>query len=287
MQVTYLGPMGTTFSDLAWQQFAKLFLLPQLSDSNFIQSGGNDHTLGVVTKHGGYGVIPMETLFKGRISQSAESFIGQLSGDVATPPPIHVLAGIEMPISFCLMAKPGVTLEMIEKIHGHEEGIRVCRNHVDEIAEAEAVESNGAAAKMVAESGCTEHFAAIGPACAARRFGLDILIDEFEDAPARTTFLLVGPEKVSPRMGVNNRLIIVFRLSDTAGTLVAALYSFSSEGINMRQIHSMFVGDGLYDFFVEVDISQYQIGRLKHVKERLDYCTTKYLFFGPYEVVSV
>jgi hypothetical protein len=79
--ITFLGPVGATFSHDAYTLLSEIYLVPQLeigAYSNCIPASANGEILGLIARHGGYGTIAMETLAEGRVAEPLESFIDLL-----------------------------------------------------------------------------------------------------------------------------------------------------------------------------------------------------------------
>ena len=292
MKVTFLGPLGTTFSHQAYEQFRKSFTdLPEVTEENYVQSPENNQTLELVMSHGGYGVIPVETLARGGIWASINPFIKLLGNyDSKRQPPFDVLGSVSVLIKLCVMARRGpgeLKLDDIKCVYAHPEALAVCSRNLAELKGCPRIvpmESNGLAAQQVSISHRSECAVAIGPISAAGKFSLTTIVHGFEDDPALTTFVLVGPHKDPKMIGRSNRMMFAFRLKNQPGSLATVLSVFVELEINICQMHSMYVDEGCHHFFVEIEMSLHQRPRSSLIKDKLEGCTEKYLAFGPYEI---
>src|ERR1035437_8611629 len=103
-KVTFLGPVGATFSHDAYNLLAGLYQAPKAvtigSGSNCVPASNNGEILQLVQAYGGYGVIAMETLAEGRVAEPLESFIDLLKTYKKTDDyPIRIIGAIKLKIS--------------------------------------------------------------------------------------------------------------------------------------------------------------------------------------------
>lgn len=288
-KITYLGPVGATFSELAYVRLAELFDARSLDMGEIVLAKNNQEILPLVCDHGGYGAIAMETEAQGRVEGSVTPFI-QLLGSLKYLP-ITVIGAIRMPISFVLMARFGVRKNEIQKIIAHPKALGACKkvvsfftsNNLSKVVESS---SNGLAAEhIVANSEAT--IAALGPRMAAEKYGLNVVQEACEDKPATTTFFLLGPKNHPAQEGSSKRAVLVFRLKNAEhyGTLVDVLLPFRDAGLSLRQIHSFFTEEGQYDFFIEIECSEQELELLLAVKKAKRFMD-RHILFGPFPVVT-
>jgi prephenate dehydratase len=95
----------------------------------------------------------------------------------------------------------------------------------------------GAAAEVARRSDQT--VGAVAGALAARRYGLDILVERIEDEPHnQTRFLLVGREPAPPAPDLPAKTTLRLRLPHRPGTLARALAPFAEAGLNLTKLES-------------------------------------------------
>ncbi len=286
-KITFLGPIGSTFSHNAYEILNRIHNTPKVSVDNYIPAKQNGEILSLIIKHGGYGAVAMETLAEGRISEPLESFIDLLKDFNEDMCPFHIIGAIQLEINFCLITNPGVTIEEIKGVIAHPKSLSACKQKLDILWKPQTeISSNGEAARLVAENSKYKYFAAIGPESASQKYNLQIVDDTYEDSKAITTFFCIGPKKHKVVTGNRNRMLITFRLKHKPGALVSALKPFEEAGLNLIQIHSVHTGNHTYDFIIEIDVRKDQLPCLDKVLEEFKKVNDRYLFFGPFEVLS-
>lgn len=284
--IAILGPIGATFSCDAYTKLSRMFGAPLLDNSvEAVPVTRNSEILPTLLKHqNGYGAIAMETKAEGRVAEPLESFIELLS-QCPNGCSLHVIGALKMKLHFSLMVRPGVRREDIKGIVAHPKALGACKQRIQMLGlPTEDSVSNGKAAEDVAILEKYESWAALGPESAATKYGLQIIDGAFEDAEAVTTFFLLAPISVPVFQGEKNRVLIVYRLSHTPGSLVDSLIPFKEESLNLIQIHSVHVGDGNYSFAIELDVTTLQVEGFKRAVARFHVHTTNSLVFGPFEV---
>jgi prephenate dehydratase len=289
-KITFLGPVGATFSHDAYTKLIALFGAPEEAGNTIIPASRNREILPLIRDHGGYGAMAMETRAEGRVGEPVESFIDLLKVyDDSHSCPFHVIGGIRMKIHFFLMAREGVSRAMIEKVISHEKSLGACKNRLIELGKPTLdCASNGRAAQEVAENPTCAKYAALGPASAAKKYGLTILNDEaFEDEEAVTTFFLIGPKRHVRKFGRENRALITYEVPHEPGALVDSLLPFKEEGLNLIHVHSIHAGRGAYHFGIELECSDAQIENWHRAMEKFTRVVKKHLTFGPFQMLSV
>lgn len=280
-KIVFLGPKGATFSYRAYEKFSETHSIPKFDDreSELISVSSNKDVLTTMVIHSGsYGVLAVETTAQGRVTESVEQFIELLSEKS-----VSILGAIEMRINFALMTKPGIKQSTLKGILGHQKAFGACVKNSKLISDnLEEVESNGKAAEMIANNEEYFHCAAIAPAYAAQKFGLEILTYNFEDEEAWTTFFILGPVGAEIKTMDENRALIVFTIKDEKGSLVMAL-NFLKD-INLIHIHSVSLGGREYGFVIEIEVSKEEIPLFQEAiyifKKYVARCT----IFGPFGI---
>ena len=285
--VTFLGPIGATFSSDAYEILAELYKAPQIDGSTCVPASSNGEILNLILEHGGHGTIAMETLAEGRITEPLESFIDLLSVYADTSKcPLHIVGAIRLQLHFCLMARLGVSKPRISKIIAHPKAFGACKKQTIGLdRETVHVSSNGEAARLVATDDTYQHDAAIGPRSAANKYGLEILDSAFEDTVAATTFFLIAPKSHCVSTGSVNRVLIVFKVPHVSGALVTALTPFANARLNLIQIHSAHSGNKTYDFAIEIEVLENELKALDQALVSFSRYVEKHLVFGPFEVL--
>lgn len=287
-KITFLGPVGATFSHEAYDILAKLYGTPEADQENCVPANSNGEILKLIRQHGGYGAIAMETLAEGRVAEPLESFIELLKTCAKTSDcPFRIIGAIRLKLHFCLMVKPGADEGAIKQIIAHPKALGACRNGIAKLALPTInVSSNGEAARLVSESSEYADCAALGPRTASKKYGLKVLNEEFEDGEAVTTFFLIAPASERISIGLENRVLIVFKVPHEPGALVRSLRPFEQEGLNMIQIHSVHAGNHAYNFAIEIEVKKDEMEALDRAMAAFKGHVDAYVSFGPFAIVS-
>ncbi len=288
--ITFLAPLGATFTHDAYNKLSEIFSAPSVADSESKYIDGissNSDVLPAIIKHGGFGAIAMETLAEGRVPDSVESYTSLLQQyKKTTDCPIQISGAIKMKLHFCMMVREDMVGKPFRKIIAHAKSIGACKGKITEngfLTEATKT-SNGEAARRVAEDEADKDCAALGPRSAAEKYGLVIIDEAFEDGAAITTFFLITPVGFKIQTDKKNRALVVFRLPHQPDALATAIHLFGKEGLNLIQIHSVPTGNHSYDFIMEMDVEENQLNSFERAKEKLEQYTVAHICFGPFAV---
>ncbi|MEN9647223.1 MAG: P-protein [Candidatus Parcubacteria bacterium] len=287
--ITFLGPVGTTFSTIAYERLAKEYHLPSITNGNCIPATTNSEIIDLVIQHGGYGAIAMETAAGGRVAEALESFIKLLDyTETHTPCPLRILGAIKMKLHFCLMTKSPHTISDVSAVIAHPKALDACKKNIQKLnLPSHSSTSNGEAARCVAEDETCSHYAAIGPVSAAEYYHLAVLNESFEDKDAYTTFFLLGQNNQEATIGAANRALIIFTLMHEPGSLVQALLPFQKAQLNLIQIHSMYSDTNEYRFAIEIEVASVQITSFNDVLTDFKKHVAHHIFFGPFEIRNI
>ncbi|MGD0154015.1 MAG: prephenate dehydratase [Thermacetogeniaceae bacterium] len=239
-RIGYLGPRGT-FSERA----ARLFLgsrpgasvacdsLEQVLDQ--VASGALDE-----------GIVPVEN--------SSEGAVGIILDLLALHYDLSVRGELVLPVSHCLMARPGVRVAQVERVLSHPQVLAQCRSWLQQkLSQALPIEcpSTAAAAAQVADS--NSPWAALGPMDAAGNYGLAVLEPEANDCPDNSTrFWIVGREPLINNEA-GNKTSVVFSIKDRPGALYHILGEFARRSLNLTRIESRPAKKKLGDYLFFVD----------------------------------
>jgi prephenate dehydratase len=152
----------------------------------------------------------------------------------------HIIGEHFLRIRFQLMAVKGAKLKDIRTVHSHVHALGQCRKIIRKHGWAAMVEADTAgAARMIAETGDRSQ-AALAPRLAAELYGLDILIENVEDAAHNTTRFVILSKK-DERAKANNGPVMttfVFRVRNVPAALYKAMGGFATNGVNMVKLES-------------------------------------------------
>jgi prephenate dehydratase len=239
-RIGYLGPRGT-FSE----QAARLYL-----DGREGESEACDSLEQVLSKVASgeldEGVVPVEN--------SSEGAVGVTLDLLALHYDLAVRFELVLPVSHCLMAKPGVKMNQVEAVLSHPQALAQCRSFLQRklpgVGQIECPSTVAAAGRVAGEE---RPWVAMAPLAAAAEYGLEVLVPEANDYPGSVTrFWVVGREPLSSP-GAGAKTSIVFGIKDRPGALYHILGEFARRGLNLTRIESRPAKKRLGDYLFFID----------------------------------
>jgi prephenate dehydratase len=241
---TFLGPEGT-FTEAALMQ------VPDAADAIRIPSSNVNTALDKVRDGSAdAAMVPIENSVEGGVTATLDA--------IATGPELRILREALVPISFVLVARPGIRIEDIRRISTHGHAWAQCRLWVDaNIPHVEYIpgSSTAAAAMGLLEDGAHYDAAICAPIVATEQPGLAVLAENIGDNPgAVTRFVLVGrPGELPGRTGSDKTTVVVPLPQDRPGALMEILDQFATRGVNLSRIESRPTGQYLGHYFFSID----------------------------------
>lgn len=240
LRVGFLGPAGT-FSEMAvlkhFGQHVEGVPLGSI-DEVFRQAE---------TGAAEFAVVPVEN--------STEGVVGRTL-DLLLQTPLAICAEVVLRVHQNLMAKEA-GLAGIARVYSHAQSLAQChqwlgRNLPD--AARVQVSSNAEAARLAAaEPGA----AAVGPAIAAARYGLQLLAENIEDAPDNLTrFLVLGGVRPAPTG--RDRTSLVMSAPNRPGAVHALIGPFARHGVSMNRIESRPARFGRWEYMFYIDVEGHE-----------------------------
>ncbi|CAN5711485.1 prephenate dehydratase [soil metagenome] len=238
-RVAFLGPDGTFTSEAARLAAAEgqRCPLPTISDVfAAVREGDAD-----------LGVVPVENSIEGSVNLTLDEL-------AFGPPGVRIRGEVTVAIVMNLLAKPGVELHQITAVRSQPHALAQCRQwlaaHLPGVAQ-QAATSTAEAALQVAEGDGT--VAALGPAPAAQRFGLEVLAAGVQDHPGNQTRFLVLGRTMAARTGADKTSLVVFFGEDRPGLLLRILDEFALRGVNLTKIESRPTKQALGEYCIVID----------------------------------
>lgn len=154
-----------------------------------------------------------------------------------------------------LMALPGQKIEELKEVRSHYMAINQTRKFFSQYPSIKLVESEDTAksAAQVAHEGLIG-VGAIGSACAAELYGLEILEPSIETVKQNfTRFLILDDDIVVPEDEIN-KASLCFTLPHTPGSLAHILAILSFYDMNLTRIQSLPIPGKEWQYFFYVDI---------------------------------
>ncbi|MEO3940857.1 prephenate dehydratase [Paenarthrobacter nicotinovorans] len=241
---TFLGPEGT-FTEAA------LLQVPGAADAHRIPCTNVNTALERVRAgEADAAMVPIENSVEGGVTATLDA--------IATGQELRIIREALVPITFVLVARPGVGLSDIKRISTHGHAWAQCRLWADEhLPDADYVpgSSTAASAMGLLEDDAPYDAAICGPLVAAGQPGLNVLAEDIGDNPeAVTRFILVSKPGLLPdRTGADKTTVVVPLPEDHPGALMEILDQFASRGVNLSRIESRPTGQYLGHYFFSID----------------------------------
>ncbi len=246
MPVTYafLGPEGT-FTEAALMQ------VPDAANATRNPASTVNAALDMVRDGSAdAAMVPIENSVEGGVTATLDAIAGGQE--------LRIIREVLVPISFVLVARPGVEVEDIRRISTHGHAWAQCRLWVDaNIPGAEYIAGSSTAAAAMGLLGDEAHYdaAICAPIVAQEQPGLTVLAENIGDNPgAVTRFILVSRPGVLPeRTGADKTTVVVPLPEDRPGALMEILDQFATRGVNLSRIESRPTGQYLGHYFFSID----------------------------------
>ena len=193
-----------------------------------------------------YGVLPIENTSTGAINQVY---------DLLSKYGAYIVGEQTVRVNHCLLAPPGATLDTVETVYSHEQGLLQCDAFLNSHPHwaRRAVANTAAAAKLVSEQGSAA-CAAIGSARCAKLYGLEVLAEGVNFSTHNNTrFVVVAPVMELPEG--RDKISALFTLSHESGTLYRILTVFAAAGLNMMKLESRPIPDRPFEYRFFVDFT--------------------------------
>ena len=260
--VAFLGPEGTFTSQAVSKALPDAERIPLPTIPEVIAAVRNGEVEA--------GVVPMENSIEGSVFLTLD--------DLAFGPPGAFIRGeVTVPIAMNLLGKSGVTLADITVVRSQPHALAQCRRWLATHLPAAEQQAATSTAEAAREAGAADgSVAALGPAVAAERFGLQILAPDIHDHDGNTTRFVVLGRSLTPASGADKTSLVVFFGEDRPGLLLRILDEFALRGINLTKIESRPTKQALGEYCIFLDcaghISDARVGEAlrsvhRHVAE--------------------
>ena len=228
----------------------------------------------VVNKKADFGIVPIENSLVGSIHKIY---------DLLLEHELKVIDEIQLRVSHCLIAPPGVSFKQISKVYSHPMALDQCRNFFKAhktIAPIPYYDTAGAV-KMLAQSGL-KNSAALASSYAAEIYKMKKVKKAIEDEKTNfTRFLLLG-RKAAAFKG-KAKTSIVFSLKNGPGVLFKALSVFALRDIDLTKIESRPSRKKAWQYYFYADFSGHiSEERVNHALDHLAEITHFIKVLGSY-----
>lgn len=193
-----------------------------------------------------YGVLPIENSSTGGITTNYDLLLNYSNS---------IVGQYVNKIDQCLLALPGATLDQIQTVFSHPQGLLQCSEFLKQHPEIEQVEFSNTAAsakKVAVDNDPTQ--AAIAAKRAAKEYGLNILVESIQQEKNNCTrFIVIGKNPIY--LPESNKIALCIELPHECGSLYRILSHFLFNGLNMTQLESRPIEgkNWEYRFFVDIE----------------------------------
>jgi len=273
VRYAYLGPEGTfteaavrTLGDPEQASYLPMPSVPAALEA--VRQGEADSAL-----------VPLENSIEGPVPITLD--------ELATGELLLITREVLLPVTFAVMARPGVELAAVTRIGTHPHAEAQCRRWLSAHATNATVVptlSTAAAAAALAD-GNAAFQAAIAAPQAAERYQLTLLAQGVGDNPrAVTRFLLLSkPGSLTAPTSADKTSLVAFIADDHPGALLEILEQFAVRGVNLTRIESRPTGDGLGRYCFSIDCEGHiQDARVGEVLMGLRRVCPRVRFLGSY-----
>ncbi len=193
-----------------------------------------------------YAVLPIENSSTGSIRQVYD-LLAQYS--------YHIVGEWQVRVEHCLMALPGVSLEEIETVYSHEQGLMQSEQFLDRHRawrRIPTLDTAGSAKQVAKGEECTA--AAICSRRAAELYGLNILAEKINhNAENYTRFVVISP--LPERADHRDKISALFTLPHQSGSLHEILTIFTVHGLNLMKLESRPVPGKSWEYLFFLEFS--------------------------------
>ena len=195
-------------------------------------------------------LVPIENSIEGSVSATIDMLAHEIDN-------LQIVREVRHPISHCLIARPGVTLDQVTKVISHPQANGQCRIWLRTNLpgrEVESANSTATAAERVSLS--KEPWAAIGNHLAASTYGCVVLESDIEDHPENETrFVFLARQRERQDWFEPYKTSVVCEIiKDQPGALLLILQEFAFRHINLTKIESRPSKRRLGDYVFIVDM---------------------------------
>jgi prephenate dehydratase len=240
---SYLGPVGT-FTELALAQ------VPEAKGAKWHPVANVQEAIdNILSGHSARAVIPIENSIEGGVSATLDA--------LAASEGIRIFGEYLVPVSFNLVARPGVALKDVVTVATHP--VAYAQTHKWLAANLAghsylpATSTAAAAAGLLHADSIAN--AAVAASTITNHYDLKVLaknIGEYKNA--QTRFIQIGLAGKAPAASGRDKTSVIIEMpNDRPGALLEMLEQFAVRGVNLSRIESRPIGDRLGRYRFNVD----------------------------------
>ena len=224
-----------------------------------------------------YGILPIENSSAGSVTAVY---------DLMKEYNFHIVRGIRLRVSHCLLARPGVKMEQIREVVSHEQALNQCSKLLASLPNVKITvcENTAAAARLVAESG-RDDIAALSSRGCAGLYGLKVLKDRVQNSDSNYTRFICISNKPEIYPGAD-KISLMATLPHQPGSLYRLITRFASLELNLTKLESRPIPGSDFEFRFYFDLEGW-VGDpavkalLGSLQEEMD----EFVFLGNYSEV--
>ena len=245
-KVAYLGPPGTFTEEAGILHDSAAELLPFSSVfavASAVEAGTADE-----------GVVAIENSIEGSVNDTLDLLIHQSK--------LLIRKELVLPITLCLMAKPGTRKEQVNLIYSHPNPLGQSRKFIERcFPKAEVVAAMSTIAAVEEMKGLDRPAAAIAPRRAAELYGVDILAQGIQDQATNVTRFVVLAAEDHPPTGDDKTSISFTFAEDKPAQLHGVISAFAARDINLAKIESRPAKGRLGEYVFLIDLQGHRLDR--------------------------
>ena len=189
-------------------------------------------------------VLPIENSYAGDVGQVMDlAWRGSLT-----------ISGIyDLPLSQCLLAKPGVTLAEVREVVSHPQALAQCQPYLQRQGWIQTTAVNTAVAARTVAAGERREVAVIAARETADLYGLQVLENDINEQKSNTTRFAVFSPAACEIKPSDNHFVLLFSCKNQPGALGDAISVISRHDYNLKCLtsHPTGVENWAYYFYAE------------------------------------
>lgn len=189
-------------------------------------------------------VLPIENSYAGDVGQVMDlAWRGSLT-----------ISGIyDLPLSQCLLAKPGVTLAEVREVVSHPQALAQCQPYLRRQGWIQTTAANTAVAARTVAAGERREVAVIAARETADLYGLQVLENDINEQKSNTTRFAVFSPAACEIKPSDNHFVLLFSCKNQPGALGDAISVISRHDYNLKCLksHPTGVENWAYYFYAE------------------------------------
>ncbi len=178
-----------------------------------------------------YGMLPIENSLAGSVYENYDN--------LARYEDIEIVGAVTLRIEHSLLACKGASLETVEAVYSHPQGLAQCDEFLSKFPHWRHIEteSTSGAAELVSASGDATK-AAIASEVNASIYRLESLKSGIETNPRNYTRFVIIARSGEVRCENPNHATVIFSVNNEPGALHSALGLFMKHGLNLTKLES-------------------------------------------------